>query len=443
MTATPIDSKSPSLLPIAALVALAVLLPFDLPLLRAPLPARLGGDLTVTLVELAAAAVILAGCARWLLRRTGPEESRRAPFFGAALTWTALAWVATVFLSAVWAVGDQGRSDSTRFAARLALQVGVFLAAGSILGSSRNTPRRALADGLAFGASIGAMLVLCDLLWPDWATDGGVRSRWAGTFATANTAALYFEIVLLVAVAGAASAAEQRRLDPDRAGRVRWLRNRWAVFDLRLVGVGILALGVFATGSRGAALAVAVLLVGLIWVSGRVATLRSLRIPAGSAAAVLGAALSLSALGGNGLAESAASPSPASRPAVGALSAWSERPLLGIGPGQLDPDSIPLQLLAEMGLLGAAVAAVFAMLCLRRMRGGLRHCLTAEAGSRRALWLVGGFGAFALAALHGCFEGALGHHGVGLALGMSLALALSAAGDEGQQAGHPQAGPLP
>lgn len=446
MPPTPIDSKPPSVLPIAALVALAVLLPFDRSLFRLPLPWELGGDLHITLVEIAAAFVVLAGCARWLVRRAAPEEAARSPIPSSPLTWTALALVATVFLTAIWSGGDPGRSDSMRSALRLALQVGVFLAAGTILGIARNTPRRALADGLTFGATIGALLVLCDLLWPDWATQGGTPRLGAGSFPQANTAALYFEIVLLVAIAGAASAAERNSLEPDYGGRFRSLRRGWSFLDLRLVGAWILALGVFATTSRTAALAMTLLLVGLTWMSRRWATLQYLRVPAGSSAALLLVALGISALGMNGLSESSASSSSAIQGTVEAkttgdragaaasvasdahwaavLSTWAKRPLV------------------------AVVSVVFGIFCLRRVRTGLRRSLRAEAGSRRALWLVGGFGAFVVAVLHGALEGGLGHHAVSLALAMSLALALSAAGDEAQQ-GHPaqvdaaQVRPLP
>lgn len=244
--------------------------------------------------------------------------------------------------------------------------------------------RRRLAGVLVAGASLQAV-------WALALSDG---ERLSGSFVNRNFLAAYLNIALAVALAGCYA----------RRGRDRLIAGAVAL---------LLGSGVVLTGSRGgwiglAAVLAASLLLGLI-TSGRrvsrrqiVATLAGALLLAG-----LGAALSF------GVRRGEVDPYRYKRISIwkAALSATAQRPWSGLGPGQLkwmaprhnfplegepfrysrrwkSAHSMPLQRLAEEGVIGLVLAAGFLIVVLRALRG-------------RALSAGGGLARAALAALAG------------------------------------------
>lgn len=214
----------------AAICALAAVLPFEL---RAPLFVL--GPIGVTSVELVLyAALVIAILDAWRHRRDlHPPEP---------VVLAALAWLAVVAVSAMAAPAH--RDEALKFAIRSG--GGVLLCVATAQAIRTRAQLAAVAAALAGGAVVSTLLALLEMRSPvvrsalmafkeQPSLVGGI-TRASGTFDYANTAAMYWEAVLPLAVAGGAWA--------TAAGRTAALRVAAAAASV------VIALGLTLSLSR-------------------------------------------------------------------------------------------------------------------------------------------------------------------------------------------------
>ena len=182
----------------ACLCVLAASLPFELrePLFRI-------GPILVTNVELVLYATVGVAACGWLIR-----DRHASP---TTLPHVAvLVWIGVLGMSALTA--PAGRADAIKFALRSTGGCLVFVAAAR---SVRTVERSALliaalAAGAAISAAVGALEVWAPATGTNLLAFHPQRShlggfvRASGTFDQANTAAMYWEAVLVLMVAGGA-----------------------------------------------------------------------------------------------------------------------------------------------------------------------------------------------------------------------------------------------
>jgi hypothetical protein len=223
-----------------ALLALAVVLPFEVPLLRL-------GPLRITSVELVLYAVVIVWAAprgvRLVQRPRASLASARAAL-QEPLVASALAWCAVGLSSA--AVAPAFRAAAVKFALRSTSGVLAFFAARSA--ARRQDAAARLLVALAAGAAISAITALVDAAFPASFSFWGVfraasfdalgLPRASGVFAYPTMGAMYWEAAVpLVLVAPFVL--------PSRTGRPAALARGAA-----LIGVGLLLAAIVASATR-------------------------------------------------------------------------------------------------------------------------------------------------------------------------------------------------